>query len=169
MSGRFDKADLDNKKTELKTQTKVVKKGDKEKGKEEDPISMEKVAREMLTASWAVDPIEIMLIEPALGEGTFAKVYKGLDCFPLKMIFVIVFQHIIFSGTYRGQTVAVKVLKQKVAAKQLIEFQNEFAVMSAIRSPHVVFFYGACINPTLYMVHFFSSLLCKEPIIRDSR
>ena len=58
-------------------------------------------------------------------------------------------------GKYRGQTVAVKVLKSKVGPKQLDEFQKEFAIMSAIRTPHVVFFYGACVNPTLYMVFFF--------------
>mmetsp|Transcript_15621 Transcript_15621/g.44295 ORF Transcript_15621/g.44295 Transcript_15621/m.44295 type:complete len:1063 (+) Transcript_15621:197-3385(+) len=114
---------------------KSTPKGGKKKSEEKD-VDPDKVSEQMLTASWAVDPKEITLMEPPLGEGTFAKVYKG---------------------KYRGQTVAVKVLKSKVGPKQLDEFQKEFAIMSAIRTPHVVFFYGACVNPTLYMVMEFCS------------
>ena len=55
-----------------------IKSKEEEKAKEEETkTELEKMGDKMLTASWAVDPKEITLIEPPLGEGTFAKVYKG--------------------------------------------------------------------------------------------
>lgn len=79
---------------------------------------------------WELDAKELKLTEQ-LGEGTSAKV---------------------FSGKYRGQDVAIKVLKEKSDEKVLMEFKKEFDIMSSLRSPHVVFFYGACIQPSLCMV-----------------
>lgn len=85
--------------------------------------------------SWEIDSSELVF-ETRLGEGTSAKVYKG---------------------KYRGQQVAIKVLKEKVEEKQLAEFEKEFLIMTSLRSPHVVFFYGACTTPSLSMVLEFCS------------
>lgn len=84
----------------------------------------------MLTHSWEVDSTELSFSRK-LGEGTSA---------------------VVFCGVYRGQDVAIKVLKDKAEAKVLSEFKKEFEIMSALRSPHVVFFYGACMQPSMCMV-----------------
>jgi len=47
--------------------------------------------------------------------------------------------------------VAIKVLKS-MTDKELEEFKKEFQIMSAIRSPTVVYFYGAVLEPKLCMV-----------------
>lgn len=67
----------------------------------------------------------------AVGSGKSAYVYKGL---------------------YRNQTVAIKVLKETPSAEQLVEFQKELEVWTKIRSPHLVFFYGACLSPKCCLV-----------------
>jgi len=85
---------------------------------------------QQMTHSWEIDASELNF-KARLGEGTAAKVFKG---------------------AYRGQDVAIKVLKEKIEAKQLLEFQKEFLIMASLRSPHVVFFYGACVSPSLCMV-----------------
>eukprot|EP01112_Ceratiomyxa_fruticulosa_P004101 TRINITY_DN1445_c0_g1_i1.p1 TRINITY_DN1445_c0_g1~~TRINITY_DN1445_c0_g1_i1.p1 ORF type:complete len:727 (+),score=136.48 TRINITY_DN1445_c0_g1_i1:310-2490(+) len=66
-----------------------------------------------------------------LGAGSSGKVYKGL---------------------YKGQEVAVKVLKAITTQEQLEEFKKEFQIMCAIRSPNIVTFFGACLEPKLCMV-----------------
>eukprot|EP01132_Coremiostelium_polycephalum_P005348 gene5348-6671_t len=66
-----------------------------------------------------------------LGAGSSGKVYKGL---------------------YKGKEVAIKVLKSMTEAKEIDEFKKEFQIMSAIRSKHVVHFYGAVLEPKLCMV-----------------
>ncbi|KAK5575400.1 hypothetical protein RB653_010660 [Dictyostelium firmibasis] len=66
-----------------------------------------------------------------LGAGSSGKVYKGL---------------------YRGKEVAIKVLKSMTESKEIEEFKKEFQIMSAIRSKHVVHFYGAVLEPKLCMV-----------------
>eukprot|EP01117_Protostelium_nocturnum_P017741 TRINITY_DN7278_c0_g1_i1.p1 TRINITY_DN7278_c0_g1~~TRINITY_DN7278_c0_g1_i1.p1 ORF type:complete len:416 (+),score=117.70 TRINITY_DN7278_c0_g1_i1:113-1249(+) len=65
-----------------------------------------------------------------LGSGTSGKVYKGL---------------------YRGEKVAIKVLKTEDQAVEE-EFKKEFNVMSVIHSPQTVHFIGACLEPKLCMV-----------------
>jgi len=65
-----------------------------------------------------------------LGAGSSGKVYKGL---------------------FKGTDVAIKVLKS-MTEKELEEFKKEFQIMSAIRSPAVVYFYGAVLEPKLCMV-----------------
>jgi len=77
-----------------------------------------------------MDASELQFVK-LLGEGTSAKVFRGL---------------------YRNQEVAIKVLKDKAETKVVEEFRKEFDIMSSLRSPHVVFFYGACIQPSLCMV-----------------
>ncbi|EGC31160.1 hypothetical protein DICPUDRAFT_95570 [Dictyostelium purpureum] len=66
-----------------------------------------------------------------LGSGSSGKVYKGL---------------------YKGKEVAIKVLKSMTEAREIDEFKKEFQIMSAIRSKHVVHFYGAVLQPKLCMV-----------------
>ena len=103
----------------------------------------------MLSHSWELDSGELTFVD-RLGEGASAKVFRG---------------------TYRGQDVAIKVLKEQAEAKGMDEFKKEFDIMryvnpmrlpsasltnptllSSLRSPHVVFFFGACIKPSLCMV-----------------
>jgi serine/threonine protein kinase len=60
----------------------------------------------------------------------------------------------VFKGKYRGQQVAIKVLKATVNPE---EFKKEFEIMSEIRSPMVVFFYGAVTRPNLSIVTEFLS------------
>jgi len=74
-----------------------------------------------------------------LGAGSSGKVYKGL----LKLNQVTA-------------EVAIKVLKS-MTDKELEEFKKEFQIMSAIRSPTVVYFYGAVLEPKLCMVMEFCS------------
>lgn len=76
------------------------------------------------SATWEIDSSELKM-NKRLGEGTSA---------------------VVFRGTYRSQDVAIKVLKEKAEAKVLEEFHKEFEIMSSLRSPHVVFFYGATTN-----------------------
>jgi serine/threonine protein kinase len=82
-----------------------------------------------LMHTWEIDPTEIEFIE-RVGEGTSCSVYRG---------------------TYRGQEVALKVLKD-INQKQLTGFTKEFDIISQFRSPYVVFFFGACIQPIPVMV-----------------
>eukprot|EP01122_Echinamoeba_exundans_P009808 TRINITY_DN352_c0_g1_i2.p1 TRINITY_DN352_c0_g1~~TRINITY_DN352_c0_g1_i2.p1 ORF type:complete len:996 (+),score=291.25 TRINITY_DN352_c0_g1_i2:1728-4715(+) len=82
-----------------------------------------------LMHTWEIDPTEIEFVE-RIGEGTSCSVYRG---------------------TYRGQEVALKVLKD-INQKQLTNFTKEFDIISQFRSPYVVFFFGACIEPIPVMV-----------------
>jgi len=84
-----------------------------------------------LTSAWEIDATEITF-ENELGAGTSAVVYRG---------------------SYRGQPVAIKVLKDAAPDD---EFRKELEIMAAIRSPNVVFFYGAMFRPkTALVVEFF--------------
>eukprot|EP01111_Echinosteliopsis_oligospora_P019348 TRINITY_DN933_c0_g1_i1.p1 TRINITY_DN933_c0_g1~~TRINITY_DN933_c0_g1_i1.p1 ORF type:complete len:381 (-),score=91.57 TRINITY_DN933_c0_g1_i1:479-1621(-) len=89
----------------------------------------------MTKDQWMIDTSELEYTLK-LGAGSSGKVYKGL---------------------YRGKEVAVKVLKQITNQAQLDEFKKEFHIMAAIRSTHMVTFYGACIEPKLCMVMEFCS------------
>jgi len=89
----------------------------------------------MTPGQWVVNHAEIEYTQK-LGSGSSGKVYKGI---------------------YRGKQVAIKVIKQVTAESQLADFKKEFQIMAAIRSPHMVLFYGACIEPKLCMVMEFCS------------
>lgn len=89
-----------------------------------------------LQHSWSINSSELKL-ETLLGEGTSAKVFKG---------------------KYRGQEVAVKVLKESPDPVMMQDFAKEFQIYSDVRSPHVVLFFGACsMKSELCMVFEFCS------------
>lgn len=87
---------------------------------------------------WVIDSSELEYTLK-LGSGSSGKVYKGL---------------------YKTKQVAVKVLKAITTQSQLEEFKKEFQIMCAVRSPYVVTFYGAALEPKLCMV--------MEYCLRDS-
>jgi len=69
-----------------------------------------------------------------LGSGASGKVYKGL---------------------FNNLKVAVKVLKtgnDQEMQKILHEFEEEFRIMSVVKSPNIVGFFGACMEPKICMV-----------------
>lgn len=57
----------------------------------------------------------------------------------------------VYRGVYRGDELALKVLHKDRSSK-MSEFASEFKIMSAIRSPYVVSFYGACMRPKMILV-----------------
>jgi serine/threonine protein kinase len=58
----------------------------------------------------------------------------------------------VYKGTFRQQEVAIKILKETPDVDQLVEFQKELDVLSRIRTPNLVFFYGACLSARLCIV-----------------
>eukprot|EP01113_Clastostelium_recurvatum_P011683 TRINITY_DN1597_c0_g2_i2.p1 TRINITY_DN1597_c0_g2~~TRINITY_DN1597_c0_g2_i2.p1 ORF type:complete len:643 (-),score=161.00 TRINITY_DN1597_c0_g2_i2:74-2002(-) len=81
-----------------------------------------------------------------LSSGGFAKVYKAI---------------------YKGDTVAVKVLKSMPNASEVEEFRKEYAIMDAMRSPYVVKFYGAVLEPKLCMVMEFCGRGSLYHVLKD--
>jgi Protein tyrosine and serine/threonine kinase len=53
---------------------------------------------------------------------------------------------VVYSGMWRSQNVAIKVLKD-VKFQQLHDFHEELGIFREIRSPHIVYFYGICQKP----------------------
>eukprot|EP01132_Coremiostelium_polycephalum_P004967 gene4967-6188_t len=80
--------------------------------------------------NWAIDGDEIVFLNK-LGEGTSAKVYKA---------------------TWRNQEVAVKILRSEPEHQKLLDFLKELEIMSSLRSPHVVYFYGMVLQPKICMI-----------------
>lgn len=101
-------------------------KKDKKKKKESKDSSddSKEVENETFPINWEIDANEITFDEK-IGEGTSCIVYKG---------------------TFRGQVVALKRLKDN-SKKRVENFIKEFAIISQFRSPHVVYLYGGCKNP----------------------
>lgn len=80
--------------------------------------------------TWEIDGTDLEYTKK-LGSGTSGKVYKGL---------------------LRGKEVAIKVLIAVDAAEQMDEFKKEFFILTTVRSPYMVTFYGASVEPKLTMV-----------------
>jgi serine/threonine protein kinase len=53
----------------------------------------------------------------------------------------------VFKGLYKNQQVAIKVLKESMEEKELSEFKKELAIISSVKSPHTVYFFGAALGP----------------------
>eukprot|EP00027_Filamoeba_sp_ATCC50430_P004138 CAMPEP_0168542068 /NCGR_PEP_ID=MMETSP0413-20121227/1149_1 /TAXON_ID=136452 /ORGANISM="Filamoeba nolandi, Strain NC-AS-23-1" /LENGTH=703 /DNA_ID=CAMNT_0008571917 /DNA_START=186 /DNA_END=2294 /DNA_ORIENTATION=- len=81
-----------------------------------------------------------------LGEGQSGRVYKGL-----------------YKGKYQ---VAIKVLK---SIQDVNEFKKEFYIMSSIKSPSIVKFYGACIDPQCAMVMEYCSRGSLYDVMHDDK
>eukprot|EP01128_Nolandella_sp_AFSM9_P008598 TRINITY_DN5285_c0_g1_i2.p1 TRINITY_DN5285_c0_g1~~TRINITY_DN5285_c0_g1_i2.p1 ORF type:complete len:730 (-),score=158.21 TRINITY_DN5285_c0_g1_i2:138-2327(-) len=58
----------------------------------------------------------------------------------------------VFKGLYHGKPVAIKLLKDMALQDEVDEFKKEFEILSKVRHPNVVFFYGASTSPKLCMV-----------------
>ncbi|PRP80378.1 SH2 domain-containing protein [Planoprotostelium fungivorum] len=79
-----------------------------------------------------VEPEEVTLEQPALGEGSFGIVYKG---------------------RLRGSTVAIKLLiNQQLDDDGLTFFKREIQILGGLRAPNIVLFLGACCEPGHYMI-----------------
>jgi len=98
-------------------------------------ISSDRLKEIVSNNQWVVDASELEYTLK-LGSGSSGKVYKGI---------------------YKGKEVAVKVLKSISTQSQLDEFKKEFQIMCAIRSPYMITFYGAALEPKLCMVMEFCS------------
>jgi serine/threonine protein kinase/ankyrin repeat protein len=64
----------------------------------------------------------------------------------------------VMRGVYRHpkdgsvHPVAIKVLKEAETEKETEEFKKEFQILSAVKSPYMVHFFGACLHPQMAMV-----------------
>lgn len=82
------------------------------------------------SSSWMIETSSLEFTTK-IGSGTSGTVYKGI---------------------FEGETVAIKLLKTNQTQKELEEFKKEFHIMASIRSPYIVFFFGACLKPKMCMV-----------------
>jgi len=91
------------------------------------------IPNKKIDAVWKIEHKDLEYTK-RLGSGASGKVYKGL---------------------FNGMKVAVKVLKtgnEQENQKILHEFDKEFGVMSVMKSPYIVGFFGACVEPKICMV-----------------
>ncbi|KAH3763853.1 tyrosine protein kinase [Pelomyxa schiedti] len=76
--------------------------------------------------STSLDYNELMLEEPPIGEGSYGIVYKA---------------------AWRGQEVAVKIVKNQESGNKFQEFHNEVQTLEALKCPQIVTFIGAVRSP----------------------
>ena len=113
----------------LKTKIAIVSKG---KGYAFVPLSAESAPSSYLS-------MEEVQLGKVLGKGSFGKVYLG---------------------RYRGETVAVKqlnVTQSDICAIQTESVEHEIKMMTQLRSPYIVSFFGAMVCFFHFIFHFFIS------------
>lgn len=76
--------------------------------------------------SSSLDYDELYLIRPQIGEGSYG---------------------IVFKGEWRGQQVAVKLLKNQESTATVQDFDREVDTLSKLRCPQIIYFYGAIRQP----------------------
>ena len=79
---------------------------------------------------WEIDPTDLEFIK-SLGQGASGEV---------------------FQGTFKGESVAIKVLKTNNTDSEVDEFKKEFSVLVSFNSPYIIQFKGACLADKLCMV-----------------
>lgn len=83
--------------------------------------------REQLQGNWLLEYADFYFVEQ-LGKGNSSTV---------------------FLGTYHESDVALKVLRLENHRRDLDDFKKELEIMSSVRSPYIVHFYGATLEPKL--------------------
>jgi len=81
-------------------------------------------------SEWEIEPTDLEFIK-SLGQGGSGEV---------------------FQGTYKGESVAIKVLKTNNTDAEVEEFKKEFSVLVSFNSPYIIRFRGACLADKLCMV-----------------
>jgi len=94
--------------------------------------------------TWLIEHGELEFTQE-LGNGTSGKVFKGL---------------------FQGRKVAIKVFRT-VDIHTITEFKKEFRVMNVVRSPYLINFYGACLEPRICMVVEFCSRGSLYDVLRS--
>lgn len=79
---------------------------------------------------WEIEPTDLEFIK-SLGQGASGEV---------------------FQGTFKGEPVAIKVLKTNNTDAEVEEFKKEFSVLVSFNSPYIIRFKGACLADRLCMV-----------------
>jgi len=74
----------------------------------------------------------------------------------------------VYKGLYKSKHVAIKVLKETAEA-EVDEFKKEFEIMSAVRHPNVVFFYGVSTQPRLCMVMEYCARGSLFKVLKDDK
>jgi len=97
--------------------------------------------------SWLISHSELEFTKE-LGSGVSGTVYKGL---------------------YKGEKVAIKILKSQNKDPTIEEFKKEFLVMSALESPHIVRFFGACLEPRICIVMGFCNHGSLYDVLNDEQ
>lgn len=53
----------------------------------------------------------------------------------------------VYLGTYKSKNLAIKVLRLENRERDIEDFKKEMEIMSSVKSPYIVDFYGACFSP----------------------
>lgn len=81
---------------------------------------------------------------------------------PLKVLLLLIIMPILYSyslvykGEWRNQEVAIKILKNAPESQELSEFKKELEIMSSLRSPFIVYFFGMVLRPKVFSYLFYS-------------
>lgn len=102
-------------------------------------------------SSWTLDADEITF-KDKIGEGTAAKGTYQIHLYIYG--FYLTFNKIVYKGEWRNQEVAIKILKNAPDSQELSEFKKELEIMSSLRSPFIVYFFGMVLRPkVIFLFH----------------